>query len=94
MKPILFRFKFKPIKDIKFKQALLKSDLDSGIYFHVISHTPSATYSERKYAQAVKAIHTKRNLPFELSTFHAYIKSIPLSSKATHMQSLYLKGLL
>ena len=94
MKSILSRFKFKPIKDLKFKQTLLKSDLDSGIYFHIISHTPSATYSERKYTQAVRSIHTESNLPFELFTFHTYIRSILLTSKATYMQSLYIKGLL
>ena len=94
MKPILSRFKFEPVKDLKFKQALLKFDLDSGIYFHVISHTPDAAYSERKYAQAAIAIHAESNLPFRVDTFRAYIKSIPLTPEASLMQSLYVKGIL
>lgn len=94
MKPILSRFKFESAKDLKFKQALLKSDLDSGIYFHIISHTPDAAYSERKYIQVANTIHTESNLPFKVDTFKTYVKSIPLTPEASLMQSLYLKGIL
>lgn len=94
MKPILSRFRFKPTADLDFRKAMLKADLDSGVYFHLISAAPPATFSERKYELAAIELHKYSNANYDLDKFKKYVLSFPLTAEALTMQSLYSRGLL